>query len=157
MGADMAKVMNNTSNNMMQQNSMPQIMNVQSNLPPYMQKELNKINPNLMQGQMNGMPMNSAMLDQGMPMNSAMLDQGMQMPMQAQMAMQAQMPMQGNLPNLNQNQVNNILSKLPPNYNGPIDMIGGSNEIELEYALNDNMSSGQKKKLNPKKMKELTK
>merc|ERR1712146_300655 len=92
MGADMAKVMNNTSNNMMQQNSMPQIMNVQSNLPPYMQKELNKINPNLMQGQMNGMPMNSAMLDQGMPMNSAMLDQGM--PMQGMpMQMPGQMPM----------------------------------------------------------------
>merc|ERR1712146_613880 len=86
------------------------------------------------------MPMNSSMLDQGMPMQA----QGM--PMQVQMPMQAQMPMQGNLPNLNQNQVNNILSKLPPNYNGPIDMIGGSNEIELEYALNDNMSSGQKNK-----------
>ena len=62
--ADMSKVMNNTSNNPMQQNSMPQNMNIQSNLPPYMQKELNRINPNLMQGQMNGqMPMNSAMLD----------------------------------------------------------------------------------------------
>ena len=179
---DMAKIMNNGYNNqMMQQNSMPQNMNVQSNL---------------MQGQMpgQGMAMNSAMLDQGMqmpgqgmqmpgqgmpmqmpgqmPMNSTMLDQGMslqdiqmpgqgmQMPMQGmqmpgqgmQMPGQGmQMPMQGNqmqgnLPNLNQNQVSNILSKYGPNYNGPIDMMGGSNEIELEYALNDNVSSGQKKK-----------
>jgi hypothetical protein len=140
---------------------MPQNMNIQSNLPPYMQQELNQINPNILQGQMNNtqmpmnigqMPMNSVQMDQGMPqfnqnmpMNMPQFDQGMPMNM-GQMPMNMGQQMQGNLPNLNQHQVNDILSKYGPNYNGPIDMIGGSNIVDLEYMLNDNLSSGQKKK-----------
>jgi hypothetical protein len=149
--------------NAMQQfdQGMPQNMNIQSNLPPYMQQELNQINPNILQGQMNNtqmpmnigqMPMNSVQMDQGMPqfnqnmpMNMPQFDQGMPMNM-GQMPMNMGQQMQGNLPNLNQHQVNDILSKYGPNYNGPIDMIGGSNIVDLEYMLNDNLSSGQKKK-----------
>ena len=145
--------MNNNFNQKMPMNS----VHLDQGLPNNMQMPMNGQMP--MQMPMNGqMPMQ---MDGQMPMQMPMQMDGqmpmqmdgqmpMQMPMNGQMPMQMPMQMhgqmQGNLPNLNQTRVNDILNKYGPNYNGPIDMMGGSNQVELEYLLNDNLSSGQKKK-----------
>ena len=133
-----------------------------------------------MQG-MQGMPMNSAAMDmpmqgmQGMPMNSAAMDMpmngmpmngmqgmpmnGMQgMPMQGMSGMNGMqgMPMQGmsgmnGMQGITQQQADNIIQKYGPGYSGPVDMVGGGQLVDLEFTLNDNLSSGQKKKTKLKK------
>ena len=145
------------------------INNFNSNLPPYVQQELNnlQLNKNIKMSETQGLPMN---FDQGLPMNNVPMNnlqmnnlpvnnlQMNNLPMNNIPMNYIQNGMQDNF--LNQNQIDSVLKKYGPNYNGPIDMIGGSNVQELNYyldshnksnsdsknKLNDNLSSGQKKK-----------
>ena len=82
------------------------------------------------------MPQQMGMPPMGMPQQMGMPPMGM--PQQMGMSQQMDMP-----PQMSQE---DIVNKYGENYNGPIEMVGGGKIQEMVYMLNDNKSSGQKKK-----------